>query len=151
MAAGVVHCVRLGRVVSTLRGAEWARVIGGQSDQRDGVWRPAESVFHRDHLVEPAQRRLRSPGHRTPHAALPHSLRRLLLVSSTRQYSSSLTLLSLNRLWRIHSVLWRCWSGGSKGIRPVKTERWVAGMSRARCRLVYGPADATATHCLLLQ
>ena len=24
-------------------------------------------------------------------------------------------------------------------------------LSRARCRLVYGPADATATHCLLLK
>ena len=26
------------------------------------------------------------------------------------------------------SVLWRCWLGGRKGIRPVKTERWGAGM-----------------------
>jgi len=25
---------------------------------------------------------------------------------------------------------------------------WLSG---ARCRLAYGPADATATHCLLLQ
>ena len=25
---------------------------------------------------------------------------------------------------------------------------WLSGM---RCRLAYGPADATATHCLLLQ
>jgi len=24
-------------------------------------------------------------------------------------------------------------------------------LSTARCRLAYGPADATATHCLLLQ
>jgi len=52
------------------------------------------------------------------------------------------------------SVLWRCWLGGRKGIRPVKN--WVVGcwrgyLSGARCRLAYGPADATATHCLLLQ
>ena len=52
------------------------------------------------------------------------------------------------------SVLWRCWLGGRKGIRPVKN--WVMGcwhdyLSGARCRLAYGPADATATHCLLLQ
>jgi len=52
------------------------------------------------------------------------------------------------------SVLWRCWLGGKKGIRPVK--KWVVGcrrgyLSGARCRLAYGPADATATHCLLLQ
>ena len=26
------------------------------------------------------------------------------------------------------SVLWRCWLGGRKGIRPVKTEWWGAGM-----------------------
>jgi len=37
---------------------------------------------------------------------------------------------------------------------PVKN--WVVGcwhgyLSGARCRLAYGPADATATHCLLLQ
>ena len=41
-----------------------------------------------------------------------------------------------------------------KGIRPVKN--WVVGcwrgyLSGARCSLAYSPADATATHCLLLQ
>ena len=25
-------------------------------------------------------------------------------------------------------MLWRCWLGGKKGIRPVKTERWGAGV-----------------------
>ena len=58
------------------------------------------------------------------------------------------------------SVLWRCWLGGRKGIRPVKN--WVVRcwhvccvvhktcsyLSGARCRLAYGPADAIATHCL---
>jgi len=43
--------------------------------------------------------------------------------------------------------------GGRKGIQPVKN--WVLGcwhgyLSGARCRLAYGSADATATHCLLL-
>ena len=52
------------------------------------------------------------------------------------------------------SVLWRCWLGGRKGIRPVKN--WAVGcwrgyLSGVRCRLAYVPADATATHCLLLQ
>ena len=28
---------------------------------------------------------------------------------------------------------------------------WLSVLSGARCRLAYGPADATATHCLLLQ
>ena len=52
------------------------------------------------------------------------------------------------------SVLWRCWLGGRKGIRPVKNRVvgcWHFYLSGARCRLAYGPADATATHCLLLQ
>ena len=54
----------------------------------------------------------------------------------------------------VPSVLWHCWLGGRKGIRPVKN--WAVGcwhgcLSGARCRLAYGPADATATHCLLLQ
>ena len=49
------------------------------------------------------------------------------------------------------SVLWRCWLGSRKGIRPVKN--WVVGcwhgyLSGASCRLAYGPADATATYCL---
>jgi len=52
------------------------------------------------------------------------------------------------------SVLWCCWLGGRKGNRPV--ENWVVGcwhgyLSGSRCRFSYGPADATATHCLLLQ
>ena len=51
-------------------------------------------------------------------------------------------------------VLWRCWLGGRNGIRPVKN--WVVGcwsgcLSGVRCRLAYSPANATATHCLLLQ
>ena len=51
------------------------------------------------------------------------------------------------------AVLWRCWLGGRKGIRPVKKLSggmlaWLSGM---RCRLAYSPVDATATHYLLLQ
>ena len=54
----------------------------------------------------------------------------------------------------VPSVLWHCWLGGRKGIRPVKN--WVVGcwhgyLSGARCRVAHDPADATATHCLLLQ
>ena len=52
------------------------------------------------------------------------------------------------------SMLWRCWLGGRKDTRPVKN--WAVGcwhgyLPGARCRLAYGPADAVATHCLLLQ
>ena len=54
----------------------------------------------------------------------------------------------------VQLLLWRCWLGGRKGIRPVKN--WAVGcwhgyLPGARCRLAYSPADATATHCLLLQ
>jgi len=50
--------------------------------------------------------------------------------------------------YTVPSVLWRCWLGGRKGIRPVKN--WVVGccrgyLSGVRCRLAYGPADATAS------
>ena len=49
-------------------------------------------------------------------------------------------------------MLWRCWLGGRKGIRPVKNRVvgcWCGCLSGARCRLAYGPADATATHLSL--
>ena len=51
-------------------------------------------------------------------------------------------------------VRWRCWSGGRKGIQPLRN--WVVGcwhgyLSGARCRVAHSPADATATHCLLFQ
>ena len=36
-------------------------------------------------------------------------------------------VVKIMRAW-LPSVLWCCWSGSRKGIRPVKTERWGAGM-----------------------
>ena len=48
-------------------------------------------------------------------------------------------------------MLRRCWSGGRKGIRPVNNRVvgcWRGYLSGSRCRLAYGPADATATHSL---
>jgi len=44
------------------------------------------------------------------------------------------------------------WAAG-KAPRLQKTEWWDAGVvgSGSRCRSAYGSADATATHCLLLQ
>jgi len=52
------------------------------------------------------------------------------------------------------SVLWCCGMGSRKGIRPAKNRvvvYWRSYLSEARCRFAYGPADATATHCLLFQ
>ena len=61
-----------------------------------------------------------------------------------KQMSGFLTKLEYSRL-TVPSVLWYCWLGGRKGIRPVKIEWWGVGLSGARCRLfAYGPADATA-------
>ena len=46
------------------------------------------------------------------------------------------------------SVLWRCWLSSRKGIRPVKNlvvGCWHGYLSGARCRLAYGPVDATVS------
>jgi len=58
----------------------------------------------------------------------------------------------------VPSVLWRCWLGGRKGIRPVKNwvvECWNGYLSGVSCRFACHPADATATptptHYILLQ
>jgi len=62
---------------------------------------------------------------------------------------------SICKYKQLPSVLWHCWLGSRKGIRPAK--KLSDGVQRhgylsgARCRLVYGSAYATATHCLLLQ
>ena len=47
------------------------------------------------------------------------------------------------------SVLWHCWLGDRKSVRPVKIERWGVGVvvcleRGADCLHNYGPADATA-------
>jgi len=44
------------------------------------------------------------------------------------------------------SVLWHCWLGGTKGIRPVKTEWWCAGL------VIYleRAADLHTAHLMLL-
>jgi len=78
-------------------------------------------------------------------------------ITSVRRWSGNNAKLYMcfdPLLYNVPSVLWRCWLGSRKGIRPVKN--WVVGcwhgyLSGARCRLAYGPADATATHSLLLQ
>jgi len=44
--------------------------------------------------------------------------------------------------------------GRQEGHPACKKQWWgtgVVNLSGARCRLAYGPADATSTHCLLLQ
>jgi len=74
--------------------------------------------------------------------------------SDTWQFSCDFSLDIYSLLlckYFLPSVLWHCLLGSRKGIQPVNN--WVVGcwhgyLSGARCRLAYGPADATATHCL---
>ena len=77
-------------------------------------------------------------------AVLPWTLSPLL--RSNRGYRGKTVIPIAVQLFT--SVLWRCWLCGRKGIRPVNN--WVVGcwrgyLSGARCRLAYGPADATAS------
>jgi len=81
---------------------------------------------------------------------------RFLLAQSAR-YDLARLMYHLSRLatalGTLPSVLWRCWLGGRKDIRPVKTEWWGAGVviCLERGADLHMSADATATHCLLLQ
>jgi len=64
-------------------------------------------------------------------------------------------LITFINMWYA-SVLWRCQLGGRKGIphpacKTLSGGCWRGYLSGVRCRLAYGPADAIATHCLLLQ
>jgi len=79
----------------------------------------------------------------------------LFLFCKNEQYCDwvfSLVVIPRITIIILLSVLWRCWLGGRKGIRPVKNRvvgYWRGYLSGARCRLAYGPADATATHLSL--
>jgi len=59
------------------------------------------------------------------HYVLPIILRQTTILGgskgSPRFYSDDMKT-------DLPSVLWRCWLGGRKGIRPVKTELWGAGV-----------------------
>jgi len=57
--------------------------------------------------------------------------------------------------WVVPSVLWRCWLGDRKGIRPVENLSsevlaWLSAWSEVQT-CIYDPADATAIYLLLLQ
>ena len=46
-------------------------------------------------------------------------------------------------------LIW--WQEGYLACKKLSGGCWRGYLYGARCRLAYGPADATATHCLLLQ
>ena len=81
--------------------------------------------------------------HRATHLTVKHTcLSSCSSISTLQRYALPF------RPFSVPSVLWRCWLGGRKGIRPVKN--WVVGcwhgyLSVAMWRFAYGPADATAT------
>ena len=50
------------------------------------------------------------------------------MLLCTVQSLQSETLQCSIRLGLLPSVLWHCWLGDRKGIRPIKIERWGAGM-----------------------
>ena len=84
----------------------------------------------------------------------PALIRKSFILNSYKVVSNSLCLSAVCCQCRLPSVLWCCWLGGRKGIRPVNNwmvRCWHGYLSETRCRLAYGPADATATRCLLLQ
>ena len=74
-------------------------------------------------------------------------------VLCSQCYFGSLTLLIFVpfSFISLSSVLWRCWLEGHPAYKKQSGGCWCCCLSGARCRLAYGPADATATHCLLLQ
>ena len=43
------------------------------------------------------------------------------------------------------------WQEGHPACKKLSGGCWHGYLSGARCRIAYGPADATATHCVLLQ
>ena len=59
---------------------------------------------------------------------------------------------SCDTIYHVPSVLWHCWFGIRKSIRPVKNwvmKCWCGYLTGVRCRLfAYGPANATAFHLL---
>ena len=88
------------------------------------------------------------------------------LVSWPRIFTVHITLINIhniaidNHFCCLLVAYWFAFSAltllvGRQEGHPV-CKNWVVGcwrgyLSGARCRLAYGPADATATHCLLLQ
>ena len=84
----------------------------------------------------------------------------VLLLAALPSENSSFLLLLIGIMVLLTSITYAFIAltllvGRQEGHSACK-KTWVVGywhgyLSGARCRLAYGPADATATHCLLLQ
>ena len=124
---------------------------------------PHHSVFYRpDALLSPNQQRQSTEGtilHIPPVVILSmlsilnkpdlnvwnYCFAKGQYFSENTAFEYQLYLYAIYSTNTLPSVLWRCWLGGRKGIQPVKklSGGVLAWHSGARCRLAYGPADAT--------
>ena len=140
----------------------WLTLTDGVASMELGVNIPAwsDTSNREDDGVSTAQLQtacLKSLDHITRSASNEnhqHAVATAIRKSPSAWKRLELDLRQLNMEPPVPSVLWHCWLGGRKGIRPVKNRVvrcWRGYLSKVRCRLAYGPADATATHYLLLQ
>ena len=92
------------------------------------------------------------------HTRLRHSLTAEYIQWQWRNFVPYLCQLIL--YWFVGNSMYLCFSAltllvGRQEGHPACKNRvvrgWFGCLSGARCRLAYGPADATATRCLLLQ
>ena len=85
------------------------------------------SSLHKDntvHTCNPQNRFWQTWTAKTP--VQPHITCKFRNRRQTKQNCRKIIILLYS--YYIPSVLWRCWLGGRKDIRPVKTEWWGAGM-----------------------
>ena len=130
---------------SILRHVQWQICTLHQYVIGSFVFPPAQHRHFMQHYITVLQSAMVVSSFFSNHLPIKHRLAKIFLPLLIAL--STLTLL-------MPSVLWRCWLGGRKGIRPVKNWAvwcWRGYLSGSRCRLAYGPADTTATQCLLLQ
>ena len=78
--------------------------------------------------------------------------RHLAITTERSVHSGDVAL----RCWEKNACLQCCdavglVAGRASGLQKTVMGCWCGSLSGARCRLAYGPADATATHCLVLQ
>ena len=85
----------------------------------------------------------------------------ILTFGKTKQVSAVADEPARCAAWRVSCCIALNWPSSSVGQTSIITSIvnlivrvvgcWCGCLSGTRCRLAYGPADATATHCLLLQ
>jgi len=73
------------------------------------------------------------------------------VIHHSKQYGTLLGgCISLQSTYKVSGCLLAGRQEGHPACKNWVVGCWLGYLSGARCRLAYGPADATATHCLLL-